>query len=236
MLECSCSAPVSDDVPHRDTAWPLSRVSLPVAVGLETSDSFRWPGSRQPRSVVIPPRNCSVIQVIEERAGDSAAIEKLLNGAFGPKRKRKISYRYRLRVPPVAGLSFVAEEDGVIAGTIRHWPILITSPDQTSCPALLLGPLAVSVNHRGNGLGARLIDRGLTQAREAGHELVILVGDLPYYARFGFSPASEYGISMPYEKPERVLALPLEARRAVPQGTIRHIDTRSEKATGLTAA
>ena len=177
-----------------------------------------------------------MIQIIEERPGDAEAIEKLLNGAFGPKRKRKISYRYRLRVAPVPGLSFVAEEDGVIAGTIRHWPILITSPDQASSPALLLGPLAVSVDHRGKGLGARLIERGLKQAREAGHELVILVGDLPYYARFGFQPAGGYGITMPYEKPERVLALPLNAGATVPQGIIRHIDAGAGKVTGLTAA
>ena len=177
-----------------------------------------------------------MIQIIEERPGDAAAIETLLNSAFGPKRKRKISYRFRLRLPPVPGLSFVAEEDGVIAGTIRHWPVVITAPDRSQSPALLLGPLAVSSNHRGHGLGALLMQQGLAQARAMGHQLVILVGDLPYYARFGFVPASDYGIAMPYEKPERVLALALNAGLDIPSGVIRHADTQAEKRGSLTAA
>jgi predicted N-acetyltransferase YhbS len=178
----------------------------------------------------------NVLKIIDERPGDAEAIEKLLDSAFGPKRKRKISYRYRLRVPPVADLSFVAEEDGVIAGTIRHWPILVCAPDQPASPALLLGPLAVSAEHRGSGIGAQLIEKGLTLAREAGYELVILVGDLPYYARFGFAPAGNFGIVMPYEKPERVLALPLKAGGAVAHGVIRHVDAEAGRGSGLTAA
>ncbi len=176
-----------------------------------------------------------MIQIIEERPGDAAAIEKLLNSAFGPKRKRKISYRYRLRLPPVMGLSFVAEDEGVIAGTIRHWPILITAPDRSQRPALLLGPLAVSSIYRGHGIGALLMDRGLAQARTLGHELVVLVGDLPYYARFGFVPASDFGITMPYERPERVLALALNGAGAIPQGVIRHAETPAARSS-LTAA
>ena len=66
--------------------------------------------------------------------------------------------------------------------------------------------------------------------------MVILVGDLPYYARVGFQPAGGYGITMPYEKPERVLALPLNDGATVPQGIIRHIDAGAGKVTGLTAA
>uniref|UniRef100_UPI00351A280E GNAT family N-acetyltransferase n=1 Tax=uncultured Paracoccus sp. TaxID=189685 RepID=UPI00351A280E len=80
------------------------------------------------------------------------------------------------------GLSFVAVEDGVVAGTIRHWPILICAADGSQSSALLLGPLAVSSSHRGEGLGAQLMNRGLESARAAGQNLVILVGDLPYYA------------------------------------------------------
>lgn len=177
-----------------------------------------------------------MIQIIEERPGDAPAIEKLLNSAFGPKRKRKISYRYRLRLAPAVGLSFVAEDDGAIAGTIRHWPILITAPDRSQHPALLLGPLAVSSDYRGHGLGALLMQRGLAQARAMGHELVVLVGDLPYYARFGFVPASEFGITMPYERPERVLALALNPATRVPSGVIRHAAAELTGSGSLTAA
>lgn len=177
-----------------------------------------------------------MIQIIPERPGDAAAIETLLNSAFGPKRKRKISYRYRLRLPPAGGLSFVAEVDGVLAGTIRHWPIRINGDGGTAHPALLLGPLAVASTHRGHGLGALLMNQGLAAARAAGHDLVILVGDLPYYARFGFVPASSFGITMPYEKPERVLALPLGRTAAVAGGVIRHAAPESIPQGSLTAA
>ncbi len=159
----------------RNRSWPGGEPRI-VPLG---------PSHDRPVPSVVAPRNYPVIQIIEERAGDAVAIEHLLNSAFGPQRKRKISYRYRLRLAPVTGLSFVAEENGVIAGTIRHWPIVIATPCDAHYPALLLGPIAVSSSHRGHGLGGVLINTGLERARATGHDLVILVGDLPYYARFG---------------------------------------------------
>lgn len=73
-------------------------------------------------------------------------------------------------------------------------------------PALLLGPLAVSADWRGLGVGGALMRQGLDMAAWARHRVVLLVGDTAYYGRFGFAPASRHGIVVPGENPARVLA------------------------------
>lgn len=164
-----------------------------------------------------------MIDIVDERPEHAAAIEKLLDGAFGPKRKRKISYRFRQRLPPLAGLCLVAEDQGKLVGTIRHWPIMIDAADIQSA-ALLLGPVAVAADYRRLKIGARLIRQGLERAASAGYRLVVLVGEPAYYQQFGFRPASEFGIVMPMEKPARVQALVLsDDLEAISGGVIRHV-------------
>jgi predicted N-acetyltransferase YhbS len=142
-----------------------------------------------------------------ERAEDGPAIESLLDQAFGHGRRDRISYRYRLGVPADAALSHVAcSARGFITATIRYWPVAI---GPRSCPALLLGPLAVTGACQGKGVGTALVRFTLARATAAGHKRVLLVGDLPYYARFGFSSATPYGIAMPEEDPRRLLVLAL---------------------------
>jgi predicted N-acetyltransferase YhbS len=142
-----------------------------------------------------------------ERAEDGPAIESLLDQAFGHGRRDRISYRYRVGVPADAGLSHVAcSPRGFIVGTIRYWPVAV---GPRSCLALLLGPLAVTGACQGKGLGAALVRYTLSRATAGGHKRVLLVGDLPYYERFGFALASAHRITMPDENPKRLLALAL---------------------------
>jgi predicted N-acetyltransferase YhbS len=144
-----------------------------------------------------------------ERAADGPAIETLLDQAFGPGRMDRVSYRYRDGVPPVASLSHVAcSPRGYVLGTIRYWPAAI---GPRSCPALLLGPLAVTGAAQGRGLGAALVRYTLSVAAADGHKRVLLVGALGYYSQFGFAPVSDAGITMPREKPQRLLGLALTA-------------------------
>jgi len=144
-----------------------------------------------------------------ERAADGPAIETLLDQAFGLGRMDRISYRYRDGVPPVAGLSHVAASPrGYVLGTIRYWPVAV---GPRSCPALLLGPLAVTGAAQGRGLGAALVRYTLSVAAAAGHKRVLLVGDLAYYRQFGFTPLGAAGITMPREKAQRLLGLELTA-------------------------
>lgn len=149
-----------------------------------------------------------MFDITTERPEDAAAIDALLDAAFGANRHDKVSYRYRDGVAPIPELRLVARERhrpggyGVIS-TLRFWPVTIGAGQD---PALLLGPLAVSADWRRRGIGAGLIRQGLDMAAWARRRIVLLVGDRDYYGRFGFAPASRHGIVMPGENPDRVLA------------------------------
>lgn len=133
-----------------------------------------------------------------ETPEDLDAIETLLDLAFGPDRRRKVSYRYRNGIPPIRELCLVAEEAGRIVGTIRYWPIRLD--DQ---PALLLGPVATDPNRRAVGIGRALIFESLARAADLNWRLVFLVGDPEYYRRFGFVVVPPH-IVMPGEDPRRL--------------------------------
>ena len=145
-----------------------------------------------------------------ERPEDGPAIETLLDRAFGTGRHAKISYRYRTDVPPVRQLSRVAraDADGRILGTVRYWPVAIGGHD-----SLLLGPVAAEPALKGRGIGVALIRETLDAAAWMNAARVVLVGDIGYYARFGFAPAAPMGLHMPGENPDRLLACAL-ARKA----------------------
>lgn len=146
--------------------------------------------------------------VAEETADDWWEVEALLDLCFAPGREALSSYRLRDGVPPVAALCLTARDaEGTLAGAIRNWPVRIAAPRRRRW-ALLLGPVAVHPTHQGEGLGARLVLKVLEDAREGGWSRVLLVGDLPYYSRFGFRRLD--GVLMPPPtNPERVLGLAL---------------------------
>jgi len=133
---------------------------------------------------------------------DEPAVEQLLDRCFGPDRLTKHSYRYRDGVNPVAELQLVARSADGLIGTVRYWPVAV---GQHFARALLLGPLAVDPGHRGRGIATALMRRALDFATDAGHDLVLLVGDAVFYRRFGFAPAAPFGITMPDEAPGRLL-------------------------------
>jgi len=147
-----------------------------------------------------------MITIRLERSTDIAAREALLDLALGPARRNKTSERLREDRLPADGLSFVAIERGRVIGTVRLWNISAGLRQ----PALLLGPLAVAPEARGRGVGARLMRRALREARRLGHCAVLLVGDAPYYGRFGFSAEKTADLRLPgpYE-PERLLGVEL---------------------------
>lgn len=119
----------------------------------------------------------------DETFADVPAREALLDACFGPERVRKTCERLREGRRPAGGLSLVIDDDGTIAGTIRLWNVAAGA----GRPALLLGPVAVARDLQGLGFGAKLIRAALGRAGALGHRAVMLVGDAPYYARFGFS-------------------------------------------------
>ncbi len=142
----------------------------------------------------------------KERPQDGPEIESLLDRAFGADRHSRPSYRLREGIEPMYDLCLVAEAEGRILGTIRHWPVRIG----TTGSALLLGPIAVDPPQEGRGIGGHLVRTALDQARAEGHGVVVAVGALGYLGRFGFTSAERYGITLPgLEDSGRLLALAL---------------------------
>ncbi len=147
-----------------------------------------------------------MISLRQERPADVEAREALLDQAFGDTRYRKTSQRLREGRLPAEGLAFVAADGKRVVGTARLWNIACGSRQ----PVLLLGPVAVAVDCRNRGIGAALVRRALREARRLGHGAVILVGDAPYYSRFGFAAEKAASLKLPgpFER-HRLLALEL---------------------------
>ncbi|WP_299756184.1 N-acetyltransferase [uncultured Boseongicola sp.] len=133
-----------------------------------------------------------------ETNADIWEVEALFDLCFAPGREALSSYRLRDGVDPVADLSLVARDElGVLAGAVRFWPVRVGE-----APALLLGPIAVHPTRQGEGLGALLVEESLSRAD--GWSRVMLIGDAPYYGRFGFTKL--VGVDMPPPtNPERIL-------------------------------
>ena len=145
-------------------------------------------------------------EIRQEKNTDAPAREHLLDAAYGPVRFTKTSERLREGNDPAAGLAFVVVEDGRVIGTLRLWPVAAGAGRS----ALLLGPLAVHPDYRNRGIGSDLMRRALRDAKRRGHKAVLLVGDAPYYGRFGFSAAQTGRLWLPgpYEQ-HRLLGLEL---------------------------
>ena len=137
------------------------------------------------------------VRIEIETAHDAATIDALVLAAFGPGRFAKTAERIREQASVAVG--FVAREGEDIIGSVRLWRIKV---GQT--PAVFLGPIAVDEVRRKSGLGADLVHACLEHARAQGIVGVLLVGDPPYFNRFGFRAA-----------PGAVLAGPVDQARVM---------------------
>ncbi len=136
-----------------------------------------------------------MVTITPELATDLPAREALLDRAFGKReRRRKTSERLREGRVPSEGLAFAARNRrGRIVGTLRMWDVIAGSAGK----ALLLGPLAVDCAYQKRGIGDALMRHALSEAKRLGHRAVLLVGDEPYYGRFGFAREAAQGLSLP---------------------------------------
>lgn len=151
------------------------------------------------------PMQQSTLTLATETAQDWWEVEALYDLCFAPGRSALSSYRLREGVDPIAELCLTARDaDEILAGAVRNWPVRIGAHH-----AVLLGPIAVHPTRQGEGVAAILMHACLNRARAAGWERVMLVGDAPYYGRFGFTMLS--GVEMPPPtNPQRVLGLALQ--------------------------
>jgi predicted N-acetyltransferase YhbS len=134
-----------------------------------------------------------MVKIRNEMATDVEARDDLLDRVWGPSRFGKTAERLREGRKPAAGLSFVAEDDGAVVGTVRLWHVS-AGPGR---PALLLGPLAIDETARCRGIGGALVGRAITTAWRRKHRAVLLVGDAAYYQRFGFSAEKTAALWLP---------------------------------------
>ncbi len=160
------------------------------------------------KTPVAPDLDAAPFVIRGERALDVVAREALLDACFGDNRHLRTCQRLRDGRTPAEGLALSAVRQGRqarLVGTLRLWHV-----SAGGIPALVLGPLAVDPSCRKLGIGAALMKHALAAAKARGHGAVILLGDAPYYARFGFSAlkTAELSLPGPFER-ERLLGLEL---------------------------
>ena len=155
----------------------------PVAAQLAPAAPM-WPSLLRPIATAF--------RIRDEKPCDWLAREALLDACFGSARFGKTCERLREGRLPAQGLSFVAADATGLVATLRLWHI-----EAGDRAALLLGPLAVTPGRRSAGIGSALVEHGLRRARRLGHRAVFLVGDAPYYERFGFAHDLAAGFSLP---------------------------------------
>jgi predicted N-acetyltransferase YhbS len=153
----------------------------------------------------VAPADAVPFVIRAERASDVAAREALLDACFGANRQLRTCQRLRDGRMPAEGLALSAVRQGRLVGTIRLWHV-----SAGGVPALVLGPLAVDPMFRKLGIGNALMNYALAAAEARGHGAVVLLGDAPYYAPFGFSERKAAGLSLPgpFER-DRLLGLEL---------------------------
>jgi predicted N-acetyltransferase YhbS len=166
-------------------------------------------------------------EICPETPSDEAEVEGLYDLCFAPGRTALSSYRLRDGVPRVGDLCLVLRADGVLLAAIRFWPVRVADH-----PALLLGPIAVHPTAQGEGLGGLLMRDSLSRAKALGWARVLLVGDAPYYSRFGFERLDDVEMPPP-TNPDRVLGLELQAGAWVGIGGSVTRDISPQTAAGL---
>ncbi len=136
-----------------------------------------------------------------EQPSDAPAIDALHAELFPPGWTKRAAYVLRDGVPPDLSISFVATVGDPVVGSVRMTPITIGGR-----PALILGPLVVRPEYKGQGAGRTLVRTALAAAKAAGHRVVLLVGDLSYYGPLGFSFLGRDVVTLPaWVDPDRVL-------------------------------
>lgn len=144
--------------------------------------------------------NAPEVSILRERVEDAAAVEALVMAAFGPGRFAKTAERVREHAKIAAG--FTVYDGETLLGSVRLWSVM-----SGAARGVFLGPIAVAQTSRSSGLGGKLVYRCIEEAKAMGLDGVLLIGDPPYFERFGFKPAPKAIFSGPVN-PRRVMWLP----------------------------
>lgn len=155
-----------------------------------------------------------MVRIRHEKPGDAKAIRLVLEQAFGQSDEADLVDGLRKR--DGFTLSLVAILENQLVGHILFSPVTIEAEDLIF-NALGLGPMAVLPPHQGKRIGSQLVRIGLDQCRDAGHEIVVVLGHPEFYGRFGFSPARPLGIWVEFDVPDDVFMV-MELRQGAVAG------------------
>lgn len=142
-----------------------------------------------------------MVNVRSEEPSDYQKIYEINKIAFGGEVEARLVNNLRKTKGFIPQLSLVAEKDGKVVGHIL-FSIIHINTGADNIPVLALAPMAVLPEYQKQGIGSLLIKEGLIKCKELGHKIVVLVGHPNYYPRFGFTPANERGLKLPFEAPE----------------------------------
>lgn len=137
-----------------------------------------------------------MLSVRRETPWDVSLVRAINEQAFGQALEADIADKLREHCGEV--LSLVAEDKDTVVGHILFSPAVIKTPEKT-VQGMGLAPMAVADAHQRKGIGSALVRQGLAMLRASGCPFVIVLGHPDYYPRFGFQPASKYGIRCPWE-------------------------------------
>jgi predicted N-acetyltransferase YhbS len=150
------------------------------------------------------------IQIRPENKSDYNIISMVNDIAFGQEAEGILVEKLRKNKKFSKELSLVACMGNEIIGHILFFPVEIKS-DNSTFESLALAPMSVLPELQGLGIGSQLIENGLAKAKKMGHKSVIVLGHADFYPKFGFTPASKFKISCPFEVSDEVfMALELE--------------------------
>lgn len=138
-----------------------------------------------------------MFDILPATPGDLPEIDMLLDAGFGVSRHGLTAYRLRAGASPDPTLSFVARDGAALLGSVQCWPIRLGNAAGQAVPLVLLGPIAVAGDRRGEGIASALMAAALAGVDATGARPVLLVGDAAFYGRFGFSNAATQGWQMP---------------------------------------
>jgi predicted N-acetyltransferase YhbS len=138
-----------------------------------------------------------MIPIVPAQAADLPDIDALLDARFGPARRNRTAYRLRDGVLPDPALSFVARDSGALVGSVQCWPLQVRGAGGVTMPLTLLGPVATVADRQGEGIATRLMQASLAAVDAIAAPPVLLIGDEPFYGRFGFSATATGGWLLP---------------------------------------
>jgi putative acetyltransferase len=155
-----------------------------------------------------------MVAILHERPEDANAIRFVLEEAFGQSIEADLVDALRRR--GALTLSLVALREDEVVGHIVFSPVTIESPE-SRFDAIGLGPMAVLPPYQGKGIGSQLVRIGLEQCRQAGHEIVVVLGHPDFYGRFGFVPTRHRGLHCEFDVPDGVFMV-MELRQGALAG------------------